>query len=207
MRIVVADDHPLIRAGIRALLSEVPGVSEVFEAEDADALQKVMREHDPDVILLSAGISESGEGLLGLRQRYPDVLIIMLSANTAEESAREALQTGASAILATNDVITELRHAIAAVDAGRSYISSSVRSNGSLVHEFPLAGLTPRQREILKLIARGLTSRQIAGALGVHIKTVESHRTDLMRRLGIHNVAGLVRYAIRHGLIPPNGDE
>ncbi|HEX3581067.1 MAG TPA: response regulator transcription factor [Thermoanaerobaculia bacterium] len=206
MRIVVADDHPLIRAGIRALLKDVPGVTDVFEAADADALQRQMHDQQPDVVLLDAEMSGRAEGLLRLRQRHPDVLIIFLSANTEEESARHALEAGASGILAKEDVITELRHAIATVDAGRSYISPSIRVKGSLVHEFPLAGLTPRQREILKLIARGLTNRQIAAALGVHIKTVETHRTDLMRRLGIHNVAGLVRYAIRHGLLPTNDE-
>jgi DNA-binding NarL/FixJ family response regulator len=207
MRVLLAESHPAVRAGIRALLREVGGDMEVMEASDPRALQKLMRE-SPDVVVLDYKMSDLGRtGTLSrLRQQYPHIPIVILTAYTDEKTARQALASGASGIMVKADLLTELRNALQVVTDGKRYISPSVRMAGSMLHEFPLHELTPRQREILKLIANGLTNRQIAETLGVHIKTVESHRTDLMRRLGIHNVAGLVRYAIRHGLLPPNGE-
>ena len=205
MRVVLADAHSLIRAGIRALLNEMD-VAEVFEAADAGTLQSLMRVHRPDVAVVDFDMFGPAGAIRSLRQQYPRTAFIMLLAHADEQAAREALQDGANGVLVERDVISELRHALAAMNAGQSYISSSIRMAKALAHVLPSTGLTPRQHEILKLIAGGLTSRQIAKTLGVHIKTVESHRTDLMRRLGIHNVAGLVRYAIRHGLLQPNGE-
>jgi DNA-binding NarL/FixJ family response regulator len=208
MRVLVAESHPSIRAGIRALLRDVCSVNDVLEAANARALQQRMLEH-PDLVLLDytmSGLSRT-KPLLRIRQQDPDIPIVILTTRTDEQTARQALESGANGVLVKADLLTDLRHALkGASDRRRPYISPSVRMTGSLVHAFPREELTPRQREILELIARGLTSRRIAATLGLHIKTVESHRTDLMRRLEIHNVAGLVRYALRHGLLPPHGE-
>lgn len=195
-----------MRSGIRALLYQVPGVAEVFEAHDAAALQRMMAKHLPDVLLVELAMVSGGnraDKVLPLRRQYPDVAIVIMSAHFDEETIGVALEAGANGILRKADLATELNQALRAVMAGKRYVSSSAPAPHSMALDVPATVLTPRQREIVTLIARGFTNRQICAMLGIHVKTVESHRTGLMKRLNIHNVAGLVRYAIRQGLLRP----
>ncbi len=196
-----------MRGGIRALLQQIPGVAEIFEAHDDAALQKMMAKHLPDVLLVDLAMVSGGrraDKVLPLRLLYPDVAIVIMSAHFDEETTRAALEAGANGIVRRADLESELHQALRTVAAGKRYVSSSAPAPSSMALDVPSTVLTQRQREILTLIARGFTNRQICAMLGIHVKTVESHRTGLMKRLNIHNVAGLVRYAIRHGLLGPD---
>ncbi|HUP61309.1 MAG TPA: response regulator transcription factor [Thermoanaerobaculia bacterium] len=207
MRVLLADDHRLVRAGIRSLLSEMPDVVEILEARDGAEAVEMVTAHHPDLVLMDVSMPPGMNGIEALeriRRISPQTRVVILSMHRDPHFVHEALRAGAAGYLLKSDELADLEKAVRAVACGRIYISPVVASateagkrNGG-----PAARLTPRQREVLRLIAQGLTSRQIALQLRIHIKTVESHRTELMRRLGIHDVAGLVRYAIRHGLAP-----
>jgi len=206
IRIVLADDHALVRGGIRALLEKLPGMQIVAEASDGHEAWRLIREHQPDVALIESTIS----GLNGLevtalvRKECPGVRVIVLSTHADEDGLKQVLGCGADGYLTMTDSAAELESAIKTVANGQTYISSSATK---LLEDFvrgsheTLKGLTPRQREVLKLIAEGKSIKEIAIALKISVKTVETHRTLLTDRLDIHNTAGLVRYAIKTGLI------
>jgi DNA-binding NarL/FixJ family response regulator len=206
IRIVLADDHALVRGGIRALLEKLPGMQIVAEASDGHEAWRLIREHQPDVALIESTIS----GLNGLevtalvRKDCPGVRVIVLSTQADEDGLKQVLDCGADGYLTMTDSAAELESAIKTVANGQTYISSSATK---LLEDFvrgsheTLKGLTPRQREVLKLIAEGKSIKEIAIALKISVKTVETHRTLLTDRLDIHNTAGLVRYAIKTGLI------
>jgi len=210
LRIVLADDHGLVRAGLRALLSELPGVEIVAEAGDGQEALKVIRELRPDVALLDVSMP----GLNGLEvaarvvKEHPRTKVIIVSMHGDDESVRRALLAGAAGYLLKHSDRGELEMALRAVARGDTWLSPAVSKK--VVAAFAEAArpsaeglgvLTPRQREVLQLIAEGHSSKEIAHRLGLSLKTVETHRTELMERLGIHGVAGLVRYAIRVGLV------
>ena len=208
-RVLLADDHALVRAGIRALIGELQGVEVIAEAADGrDALRQI-EELQPDIVLLDIAMP----GLSGLEvlsviaSRFPSVRTIILSVHEAGAYASEALTAGAAGYLPKSAASTELREAIETVARGETYVSGEVARKTLLeqAKETEQSGLlkrlTPRQREILTLIAEGNPMRAIAGALDISVKTVESHRAQLMERLDIHEVAGLVRFAIRVGLV------
>jgi DNA-binding NarL/FixJ family response regulator len=213
LRLVLVDDHALVRAGLRALLGEMAGVSVVAEAGDGhDALQ-LIREHKPDIALLDISLP----GLNGLEvaarvaKEHPATRVIILSMHGDDESVRRALIAGAAGYLLKNSDRSELELALRTVARGNPWLSPAVTKK--VVTAFaagartPAQGafevLTPRQREVLQLIAEGHSNKEIAGRLNLSPKTVETHRTELMERLGIHGVAGLVRYAIQVGLVQP----
>jgi DNA-binding NarL/FixJ family response regulator len=211
-RILLADDHALVRAGIRALLENLPGVVVVGETGDGlEAIQHVRRD-PPDAILLDITLP----GLNGLdvaaRIARLDVptRVLMLSMHASAEYAARALAAGASGYLNKDSAFDELATALDEIFAGRRYlcrgldaerVAQFARLAGA--GESELDGLTPRQRQILQLIVEGLGTRQMAERLFVSVKTVETHRMQLMQRLGIFDVPGLVRFAIRNGLVPP----
>jgi DNA-binding NarL/FixJ family response regulator len=213
LRILLADDHALVRAGLRALLSELPGVEVVAETGDGREAVRLVRQHKPDIALMD--ISMPGLNGLDAAARithdHPATRIIIVSMHGDDESVRRALVAGASAYLLKNADRGELEMALRAVARGDKWLSPSLttrvvaaftqeaRASG----EGPLTALTPRQREVLQLVAEGYSNKEIAGRLQVALKTVETHRTELMERLGIHGVAGLVRYAIQVGLVRP----
>ncbi|HEX7972892.1 MAG TPA: response regulator transcription factor [Anaerolineales bacterium] len=218
IRIVIADDHTLVRGGMRALLEELSGVEVVGEASDGREALRLVEEHQPDLVLMDIAM----RGLNGLEatsritKDFPGVRVIILSMHVNEEYVLQALRAGASGYLVKDSAISELELAIKAVTRGETYlsppvskhvISEYVRRVGSPVEPDeirnlpPLDRLTLRQREILQLIAEGRTTQEIAQDLQISVKTVETHRTQLMERLDIHDVAGLVRFAIRSGLV------
>ncbi len=210
VRVLLADDHGLVRAGIRALLQDIEGVEVVGEAADGRAAMEVAERVQPDVVLMD--ISMKGlngiEATAQLHRQHPEVKVIMLSMHAAEEHVAQALHAGASGYILKEGATEELEHAIDSVMRGEVYVSPSVsrtvvdrllRSpNGE---PMPLSLLTPRQKEILQLIAEGRSTKEIAHVLKLSIKTVETHRAQLMQRLSIRDVPGLVRYALRAGLI------
>jgi len=212
LRVLLADDHALVRAGMRALLGELPGIEVVAETGDGREALRLVREHKPDIALLDISMP----GLNGLEvvariaQEHPTTRVIMVSMHGDDESVRRALVAGAAGYLLKNSDRGELELALRAVARGDTWLSPSLTkrvvaayTQGAPSAEGPFAVLTPRQREVLQLVAEGHSNKEIAGRLNVALKTVEAHRTELMERLGIHGVASLVRYAIQVGLVRP----
>lgn len=212
IRVLVADDHALVRAGLVALLRGLPGVEVVAEAGDGREAVTLAAQKRPDVALLDVAMP----GLNGLdatariRREAPTVRVVILSMHATEAYALEALRAGASGYVLKGAPPAELEMALQAVMRGETFLSPAMSRH--LVEDFRRraggeagAGptLTPRQREILQLIAEGQTTKEIARRLSISVKTVETHRAQLMERLGIHDLAGLVRYAIRTGLVSP----
>jgi DNA-binding NarL/FixJ family response regulator len=211
IRVILAEDHALVRAGFRALLAAIPGVTVVAEAGDGREALSVIEAHLPDVAVVDITMP----GLNGiqlitqLRIGHPHVRVIVLSMHDNEEYVRQALQAGAAGYLLKDSSLIELELAVRAVARGGSYLSPMVSRHvvsdylrRTSVGDGVSDGLTARQREILQLIAEGQTNQQMATSLNLSVKTIETHRAQLMGRLDIHDVAGLVRYAIRSGLIP-----
>jgi DNA-binding NarL/FixJ family response regulator len=208
--ILLVDDHTLVRAGFRSLLESMPDVRIVAEANNGlDALEMV-RKYEPTLVLMDIAMP----GMNGLQttekilNEFPKVRVLLLSMYTNEEYVLEALRIGATGYLLKDAEAAEFEQAIRAVAVGGVYLSPSVSKY--VIHRFSRQAespqskavhLTYRQQEILRLIADGRTTKEIASALGITLKTVETHRSRLMDVLDIHNVAGLVRYAIRIGLI------
>lgn len=210
IRVVLADDHNLLRAGIRALLEDLQEVEVVAEAADGLEALNLVEVHRPDIILMDIAMP----GLSGLdvaarlQHERSEVKVIILTMHKDEAYVRRAILAGASGYLLKDSDTEELGLALRAVARGESYLSPAVSKHlvadyrRQAATETGLAGgLTQRQLEVLRQVAEGKTTKAIAQNLGLSIKTVESHRTLLMERLGIHDVAGLVRYAIRVGII------
>jgi DNA-binding NarL/FixJ family response regulator len=210
IRVMLADDHTLVRAGIRSLLESIPEVEVVAEADDGREALDLINKHRPDVALLDIGMP----GLNGLElakrvsTESPKTRIIILSMHADANYVNQALRAGVRGYLLKGAAVSELPLAIRAVTRGETYLTPKVSRfvvDGFLSGEEsgPLEGLTRRQCEILQLIAEGHSTKEIAGLLSLGVKTVETHRSRLMDRLDIHDVAGLVRFAIRAGLVTP----
>ena len=210
MRILLADDHALVRAGIRSLLEKMPGVEVVGEASNGREAIELIRVQRPDLVLMDIAMKELGglEALPRITKNFPSVKVIILSAHANEEYVIRALRSGAAGYMLKDAATLELELAINSVKHGKTYLSPSISRTvidsylervGSL--SSPIEQLTARQREILQLIAEGKNTKEIAGTLDISVKTVEAHRLQLMARLNIHDVPGLVRYAIRSGLV------
>jgi DNA-binding NarL/FixJ family response regulator len=209
IRVLIADDHALVRAGIRALVERIDGVVVVGEAGKGSEALELVRQLGPDLLLLDITMPD-GNGfdvLDQLTKLYPEIRVIVLTVHEAGEYAIRAVREGAAGYLPKSAASTELEDAIRTVVNGKRYISPETAQNTVIeqgrvgTKRDLLATLSPRQREVLRLIAEGRTTKQIARELEISVKTVETHRAQLMERLGIHDVAGLVRYAIIVGLI------
>ena len=209
-RVLLADDHALVRAGIRALLEKIPNVEVVGEAGTGREALELVRSKLPNIVLMDIAMTELGglEALPRVTKDFPSVRVIILSAHASEEYVIRALREGASGYMLKDSATTELELAINSVSQGGIYLSPSI--SRTVIDDYlqrvggavsPLEQLTSRQREILQLIAEGKNVKEIAGDLDVSIKTIESHRLQLMDRLNIHDIPGLVRYAIRNGLV------
>jgi DNA-binding NarL/FixJ family response regulator len=209
-RVLLADDHALVRAGIRALIEKIPNVEVVAEASTGREALELVKSELPNLVLMDIGMTEMGglEALPRMVKDFPSVKVIILTAHANEEYVIRALRSGAAGYLLKDAATAELQLAIDFVAEDKTYLSPSISRTvidnylervGGLLS--PLEQLTPRQREILQLLAEGRNTKEIAAALDVSIKTVESHRLQLMERLNIHDVPGLVRYAVRSGLV------
>jgi DNA-binding NarL/FixJ family response regulator len=209
--VILADDHSLVRAGIILLLEKMPGIEVAGEADDGYAALRLAESNQPDVVLMDIMMPGLNglEATVRLSKDFPPIRVLVLSMNANEEYVLQALRAGAAGYLLKNVSPTELELAIRAVARGETYLSSAVSKHvissymertGGLTSTFER--LTPRQREVLQLVAEGHTTKEIAQMMGVAVKTVETFRTQLMHQLDIHEIAGLVRYAIAVGLVP-----
>jgi DNA-binding NarL/FixJ family response regulator len=210
IRVLLADDHTLVRAGIKGLLQGLAGVEVVGEAGDGQEALRLAETTRPDVVLLDVGMP----GLNGLEVAGrlatldASIRVVILSMHTSEEYVLRALRAGCVGYLLKASAVSELELAVRAVARGETYLSPAVSKR--VVDDYvsrtggaadPLDALTPRQREILQLAAEGNSSKEIAQRLGLSVKTVEAHRAQLMERLDVHDLAGLVRFAVRVGLV------
>jgi DNA-binding NarL/FixJ family response regulator len=212
IRIALVDDHALLRAGIRALLEKLPGIEVVGEANNGREALELIKKKGPNVILLDISMTELGglEALPRIVKDFPAVKVLILSAFANEEFVLRALRSGAAGYMLKDAAAEELELAIKAVANDKTYLGPSIsrtvvetylqRTTGE---QGLIEQLTARQREILQLIAEGKNTKGIASTLDISAKTVDAHRLQLMARLDIHDVPGLVRYAIRSGLVSP----
>ena len=209
-RVLLVDDHTLVRAGIHSLLNNMEGIEVVAEAGDGREALNLVRTHRPDVVLMDIAMP----GLNGLEatahiaKEFPQVRVIILSMHVNEEYVIKALRAGAMSYVVKGADTSELEIAIKAATRGETYLSPGVSKHVVTDYIQRISGevtsvelLTPRQREILQLIAEGYSTKKIAQTLSISVKTVETHRMQLMERLEIHDITGLVRYAIRVGLV------
>ncbi len=220
IRVLLIDDHELVRSGIKALLEKSEDIRVVGEAGEGHEALACIRETNPDVVLLDISLP----GLNGLevaakaRKESPRLRIVFLSMHSNEEYVLQALKIGASGYVLKQSSTRELELAVRSAKKGETFLSPAIsntvvsdymaRLKGGNVRKpgaNPYEVLTSRQREILQLIAEGFSSKEIAQKLGLSINTIEVHRANLMDRLNIHDIAGLVRYAIQTGIIEVKG--
>jgi DNA-binding NarL/FixJ family response regulator len=218
IRILLVDDHVLVRAGINSLLQTIDGVEVAAQANNGAEALRLVAEHRPDVILMDIAMDVMNglEATAEIKRCFPQTNIIILSMYLNEAYVEQALRAGASGYLLKDSETEEIELALATVASGELYLGPRVRKQ--LVESYlkrspdvsgaiskipadPAIELTARQREVLKHIAEGWSTKEIAHRLGISPKTVEAHRTQLMERLGIRDIPGLVRYAIRAGLV------
>ncbi len=212
-RVVLVDDHHIVRAGIRYFVERLSDYEVVAEGRDGEDVLPLVEEHQPDVLITDISMRRmSGlEALPEVKKQFPETAVIVLSMHNGKQVVRSAMEAGAQGYLVKDAAESEMELALDTVTGGVRYLSPQV--SASLLDEVfsppdPASepSLTARQREILRLIALGRNTKQIAYELGVSNKTVESHRSQLMERLDIRDVASLVRYAIRNGIIDLDED-
>lgn len=210
VKILLADDHQIVRDGLRALIEKRSNMTLVAEAETGRQAVKLAMKHNPDVIIMDIAMPELN-GIEATRQIIsdsPNVKIIILSMHSDRMFVSEALKAGAAGYLLKDDAFEELTHAIKAVVKGKVYLSPSIAKfvvkdyvsskayNGSKLY----TELSSREREVLQLMAEGWSTREIASDLSLSVKTIETHRCRIMKKLDIHTVAELTKFAIREGL-------
>ena len=209
IRVVLCDDHAIVRAGIRALLERESDISIVAEAASGHEAVTLVQKLQPDLLLLDLSMP-SGNGLdaiARIRQVAPRCRVLVLSMHSAPEYVRPALRAGAQGYLVKGSGLSDLLRAVRVVLDGGQFLGAELAAIVSPAASLPdapeddLERLTPREREVLQLVAEGQTNRQIASRLGLSPKTVDSHRTNLMRKLGLHDAQGVTRFAVRRGLI------
>ncbi len=212
IRILIADDHGVLRAGLRALLSAEPELEVVDEASSGSEALTLASELQPDLILLDISMPDLGgiEATRRLKEILPNVRVLILTVHEDESLLQEAIQAGASGYIIKRAVESELIDAIRAVLRGDLYIHPAMTrallkemspSSSSNNNEAPVESLTPRETDVLRLIAQGYTNRQMADMLSISVRTVESHRSNLMGKLDLHSRVELVRYAKENDLI------
>jgi DNA-binding NarL/FixJ family response regulator len=216
IRILLADDHALILGGIRALLKEIDGVTIIAEVNNGRDAVALARAQQPNLVIMDISMKELNgiDATQAIVNEMPGTKVLVLSMHSAEEFVRRSIKAGASGYVAKDSMPLELRLAVEALMRGEMYLSSRVShqvlaalADPRSEAESSLESLTLRQREVLQMIAEGKSTREIANALDVSVKTIETHRAALMERLGIHDIAGLVRYAARNHLVSLDNDE
>lgn len=211
IRILIADDHGVLRAGLRALLSAEPELEVVDEASSGNEALSLANELQPDLILLDISMPDLGgiEVTRRLKEMLPNTRVLILTVHEDESLLQEAIQAGASGYIVKRAVESELIDAIRAVWRGDLYIHPAMTRallkemspSQSSNNEAPVESLTPRETDVLRLIAQGYTNRQMADMLSISVRTVESHRSNLMGKLDLHSRVELVRYAKENNLI------
>lgn len=210
VRILIADDHKLVRAGLAMLIGEIPGYEVIAQADDGVSALESAIGLKPDVVLVDINMPRmSGlECLAKLREQAPEIHVLMLSMYANEEHVIRALNLGARGYLLKDATPSELELAIRTVADGNLWLSAAVSTQ--VLKRYGMRGqpagekddvLTARQQQILQRLAEGASIKEIAFELGVSIKTVETHKAQIMERLGLHDIPALVRYAIRNGIV------
>jgi len=216
IKVLIADDHNVVREGLRILISSDPELEVAGEAQNGQEAIRMAVSLKPDVVIMDLAMPRANglEATRAIQRQAPDTKVLVLSAYQDDETIRNVLETGASGYITKHSAASELLKAIRELGRGHAYFSSRVtgrikaRRRASFQNGLPRersARLTPREQEVLCLIAQGHANKQIAYDLSLSIKTVEKHRQAVMDKLGIHEVAGLTRYAISKGLIPNAG--
>jgi DNA-binding NarL/FixJ family response regulator len=211
-KIVIAEDHTILREGLKALLSSDPQFDIIGEAEDGRQAVRCVEKLEPDLILMDLSMPRmSGmEAIREIKNRYPETRIIALTVHKAEEYLHTTLQAGADGYVLKDATHDELVLAIKKVIKGQSYLSPGVsekviegylEGKENAMPDSPWETLSPREREVLKLIAEGYKNKEIADDLCISLKTVEKHRANLMKKLDLHNAAALTVYAMQKGLV------
>jgi DNA-binding NarL/FixJ family response regulator len=205
IRLVVADDHAVVRAGVRAVLASEPDVTLVAEAADGDGALAAVLAHQPEVLLLDWTLPGDGRAVLErVRARAPGTRVCILSMHQDGATVREALGAGALGYVVKGAGIEHLVTALRSVAAGRRFLDPAAESGldeGPPAEDDEWERLTPRERLVLRRVAEGRTNREIATELSLSPKTVDTHRTNLMRKLGVHDAQALARFAVRRGLL------
>ncbi|MEN5089802.1 response regulator transcription factor [Pseudomonas protegens] len=211
--LLLVDDHSLIRAGVRALVMDIPGYAVIGEADDGAHLLEMVEKLHPDIVLLDLSMKRIGglDALRRLKAMRPQSKVLILSMHTDPTLIMQALESGAHGYLLKDTTATELEHALQALRNNERYLSPAIahtvinqaltRAQKHQPQPVENHNLTARQLEILRLIVRGKSTREIALGLGLSIKTVETHRSQIMKRLQIFDVAGLVLFAVRERII------
>lgn len=211
-RILLAEDHTILREGLRSLFSAEPDLEVVGEAADGQVAIQQANSLQPDLVLMDLSMPRMNgtEAISAIKRRSPEIKIIALTNHKAAEYVRAALDAGADGYVLKDDSRQELLTAIRSVTSGHSYLSPGICNqvvSGFLGRASPPTSsttwdtLTEREREVIKLVAEGYKNREIAEYLSVSIKTVEKHRSNLMRKLNLHNASALTTYAIENGLV------
>jgi len=213
MLILVADDHEVVRRGLCALLQALPGCEVCGEAGDGREAVEKAAQLQPEIVILDIGMPNLN-GLEAARQILkvnPQIKILILTLHDSDEMVREALQAGARGFLLKSDAARELLAAVVALQQGKTYFTSKVgavvmedyllRQSKAAADPHPRNGLTPREREVVQLLAEGNSSKEAAVALGLSVKTVETHRANIMRKLDLHSVSALVLYAVQNKIV------
>lgn len=212
IRILIADDHGLLRAGLRALLNTEPSLEVVGEAADGNEALRLTSELQPDIVLMDISMPDCGgiEATRRLTELRPDVGVLILTVHEDKGLLREAIRAGAAGYILKRAVESELINAIQAVSRGDLYVHPAMTRallpdaiSVPAANQMAIERLTPREVEVLRLIVTGHTNRQIADVLTLSVRTVESHRANLMDKLDLHSRVELVRYAAKHGLFEP----
>jgi len=215
IRVILADDHTLVRAGIRALLEKLPDVQVVAEAGEGREVLSLVKAHQPEVVLMDIGMPGLNglEATIRIVREFPNVRVVILSMHQNDEYVWQALKVGATGYLLKKSATAELETALRRVVQNEIYLSRDISAR--LAKKFPIREiarvkspveqLTDRQREVLQLIAEGQNTKAIADILKVSPKTVEYHRMKLMDVLNVHDIPGLVRFALRTGLVGQEG--
>lgn len=211
IRVVLADDHTLVRSGIRRILEAQAGFAVVGEAADGEEAVALVRATMPDVIVLDLNMPGLGglDALPPLKIAQPSLKVVVLSMHAGREYVARAMKGGANAYLLKDSAVQDLVAAVEAVLVGQSYFSPSIQAlMAELIRgdsKEPARGttLTDREREVLGWLARGLSSKEVARRLDISVRTVETHRANLMHKLGVKSVALLIQVALREGIIDP----
>ena len=208
LRIVVVDDHRLVREGLIARLKSLDDIEIVGEGQDGREAIELCNASHPDIVLMDIGmpVLNGIDATRLVRQECRGTKVVALSMHSEKRFVSEALRAGVSGYVLKDDAFDELAEAIHTVASGGVYLSPGVQEAivsdyaGAAGSSMPHAELTPREREVLQLIAEGMTTKQVAAQLNLNVKTIETHRRQVMDKIGADSVAGLVRYALREGI-------
>ena len=216
IRILIADDHSVVRSGLRALLQRTAGFAVVAEASSGEEAVRLAQEHKPDVAILDISMPGMNgvEATRLIKKDNPDLKVLILTIHESEEYVWQVIRAGANGYVLKNADRADLRTAVRSVFEGHRFFSPSV--SDMIVNEFERRvrdegasrkwpeALTQRETEVLRFVAQGMTNKEIAEKLLLSVRTVNTHRTNIMGKLDIHDTAGLVRYAIQAGLVDLN---